>query len=140
MIIEVTAEWGAEITICTNSETYDTSDPRVKGEVVDDDVMRPAVAKAQDVIFDALGSFAEENSFFRDWHGGKLSCSERIKVEWYRRPIAQDAEEIEEFGDVAYGKWEWMKPEEVPQILRRGMDSIIEGAAEVRDSLLYREN
>ena len=136
-IIEVTAEWGAEVTICTNSETYDTSDPRLKSETVDDDVMRPAVAKAQDVIFNALGSFADENSSFRDWHGGKLSCAERIKIEWCRRPIAQDTEELEEFGDQPYGKWEWPPLKEVPQILLRGMDSIIEQAVEVRDSMLY---
>lgn len=139
-LIELTAEWAAAITICTNAETYDTSDPRSKGERVDDDAVRPAVAAAQDVIFDALGGLAEESSIFRDWHGGRLACGELIKIEWYHRPIAKDAEEFEEFGDPPYGEWEWEAWKKVPEILRRGMELIIEKAAEARDKLMYPED
>jgi len=116
-IIEITSEYGANIVLCTNTETLDIRD--TSGDL-DEDTMVEVVEKCQDVIFDALGEFAAVCSFFRNWNGGKYFPAP-LHVEWYTREVNQD---LLEDGELMYDDWQWIKAEKVSQVLKDGIEAL----------------
>lgn len=135
-VIEVTREYGVIITLCTNHEVLECKPEQVNS----------AIHAADEVIHDALGQFGEDESSFRKWEGGPLSCAEKIKADWYRREV--DLEALTELGayeytkqsEILYTSWDWIATESVPTVLQLGIETLIENAVAARDAELSSSN
>ena len=116
MKIKITNEWAMEMVVCTNLETLgiDANDPEVVTEAMQ------ACEPVFDKYFNNCWSFVEEDSYFRNWNGGKHRkqgyCEGHFSFDFFKRDI----------GDDAFGEWKWIAVENVPIILRVGLEKILE--------------
>jgi hypothetical protein len=99
-LIELEKGWAVRIVLCTSAETLEINDEGLG--LTETEIVNQGVHAAQEVIFDRLGDFGEEDSFFKNWNGGQFTCAKEIHASFYVREITKDDEGEEEFGD-----WEW---------------------------------
>ncbi len=138
-LIELTKEWAVRIVLCTNAETLEINDEGLS--LTETEMVNQGVHAAQEVIFDRLGNFGDEDSFFKNWNGGQFACAEKIHASFYTREITKDDEGEEELGD-----WEWFadfrstswikeRLVKVPADLVNKVEKAVEDAENARDKI-----
>jgi len=125
-VIEITKEYGVEIVLCTNAEVLG---------VDNEELVRRAVRRQQEYIFDVLGDYAEEDGIFSHWRGGRYQSPYNICVEWFRRE-PDGGETIVTWDDIEFTDWSFIQSHEVPEVLQLGMDEIIDNLLAIRYKVL----
>lgn len=100
-IIEITKEYGVKVVFCTNSETLGIKDEGLS--LTESEIACDVVRSGQESIFESLGGYGNEDSFFKNWNGGKYSCGSNIYASFWKREI-----ELNEDGEESFGEWEFV--------------------------------
>jgi len=70
--IQLSPLYAIRITICTNAETLLDGRDVEAAAATEAEIVSEAASAANQIFFDRLGGYAETDSFFPNWHGGKF--------------------------------------------------------------------
>ena len=141
-VIEITPTIGITLDACMNAETAcDGLD------IADEDrneVTLAAATAADKVLAEYLdGQVAEGESSFREWNGGACyqapTKTRGLAVRWFqRRPLFVDECDHPSSLDecIAWSEWEHLPVEQVPGVIRLGVESLLYEAEDARQAVL----
>ena len=141
--IELTNEYGATITVCTNAETLCDGHLAHYGQE-DANAVHAAGVRALEAAAAAEGmecGVCESERSFSAWHGGRLWWG---SVAYRSGPVALDYcgrnhdEDAELDDPTGWLEWAWVKAAEVPDDLRAAAERIARAVSSAMEAELAR--